>query len=66
MEHRTIRQAASLVAAIAASISKWPIAPSPMAVMVAVGVSAGIGIFFGYWPARKAARLHPIEALRRE
>jgi putative ABC transport system permease protein len=54
------------ISAIAAHISKWPIAPSPLAVTVAVGVSAGIGIFFGYWPARKAARLHPIEALRRE
>jgi putative ABC transport system permease protein len=54
------------VAAIAAYFTKWPIAPSPTAVLLAVGVSAGIGIFFGYWPARKAARLHPIEALRRE
>jgi putative ABC transport system permease protein len=54
------------IAMIAAKISGWPIAPSPEAVSLAVGVSAGIGIFFGYWPAKKAARLHPIEALRRE
>ncbi|HEU4754186.1 MAG TPA: ABC transporter permease [Armatimonadota bacterium] len=54
------------ISAIAAKISGWPIAPSAEAVLIAVGVSAGIGIFFGYWPARKAARLHPIEALRRE
>jgi putative ABC transport system permease protein len=54
------------IAFIAARLSGWPIAASPASVMVAVGVSAGIGIFFGYWPARKAARLHPIEALRRE
>ena len=51
---------------IAAQLSGWPIAPGIDSVALAVGVSAGIGIFFGYWPARKAARLHPIEALRRE
>jgi putative ABC transport system permease protein len=54
------------ISLIAAKISGWPIAPSVSSVMLAVGVSASIGIFFGYWPARKAARLHPIEALRRE
>jgi putative ABC transport system permease protein len=54
------------IAMIAAKLSGWPIAPSIEAISLAVGVSAGIGIFFGYWPARKAARLHPIEALRRE
>ena len=51
---------------LAGRLSGWPIAPSMMSALVAVGVSAGIGIFFGYWPAGKAARLHPIEALRRE
>jgi putative ABC transport system permease protein len=54
------------IAMIAAKLSGWPISPSLEAILLAVGVSAGIGIFFGYWPARKAARLHPIEALRRE
>jgi len=54
------------IAMIAAKLSGWPISPSVSAITLAVGVSAGIGIFFGYWPARKAARLHPIEALRRE
>jgi putative ABC transport system permease protein len=38
----------------------------PAAVVAAVGVSAGIGIFFGAYPARRAARLRPIDALRRE
>ncbi len=54
------------IALIAAKISGWAIRPGLESVVLAVGVSASIGIFFGYWPARKAARLHPIEALRRE
>jgi putative ABC transport system permease protein len=51
---------------VAGKLSGWPVAPSIASVLIAVTVSAGIGIFFGFWPARKAAQLHPIEALRRE
>ncbi|MFN3671629.1 MAG: ABC transporter permease, partial [Bosea sp. (in: a-proteobacteria)] len=49
-----------------ASIAGWPSVISAETILIAVGVSGMIGVFFGFYPARQAARLDPIEALRRE
>jgi putative ABC transport system permease protein len=49
-----------------ASFAGWRIALSPEAVALAVAFAFVIGVFFGFYPARKAARLNPVEALRFE
>jgi putative ABC transport system permease protein len=49
-----------------ARFAGWPSLVSLDAILIAVGVSGLIGVFFGFYPARRAAKLDPIEALRRE
>jgi putative ABC transport system permease protein len=54
------------IAKLIEKVAKWPIVISPTAILIAFGVAATVGIFFGFYPARKASRLDPIDALRYE
>jgi putative ABC transport system permease protein len=55
-----------IAAAALAYFLRWAVVVTPGAIALAFGIAAGVGVFFGLYPARLAARVDPIEALRYE
>ena len=53
-------------AEVLTQLTGYPTLVQAQSVLLALGFSAAVGIFFGYYPAYRAARLDPIEALRHE
>ena len=53
-------------AQIVAAANRWPVMITPVSILMSLLFAAGVGIFFGFYPAWRAARLSPIESLRHE
>ena len=55
-----------LISQTVSEIGGWDTIVSTQSIMLAFGFSVAVGIFFGFYPAKKAANLNPIDALRYE